>query len=309
MCRVATAQDERSVSTVLALGFPHMYPSLVSRPASAYRICWYGEPLPLAGPSRAQRAMRAVPSARVLDLAGDHAGRLLGNAERRRLRQLRERAAIERELGRNARRLRTERKAIHEFVMCSQARAVAAAAIGVEARVVPYGYHAALAGPIVPTAGPRDIAVLSLGRDVRARTRRASVLARVMRDLGPGIEVASVDRDLYGAERAALLARSRIVLEVRRVPASNSTVRYLLATAAGAALVAEPGDAWPLEADVHLVEARADRLADAVRELLDDEPHRCRLVSAGQELLGGRLSMRRSVRDVLRLDGNSQPRG
>jgi hypothetical protein len=83
---------------------------------------------------------------------------------------------------------------------------------------------------------------------------------------------------------------------VHRIPGGYPLYNFILASAAGAALVTEPLiRPEPLVPGVHYVEAPTADLAAAARDLLDDEPRRRRLVEAAQALLESDLDLRRTL--------------
>ncbi len=299
--RLSDPRDEWRFDAVLLLGYPHYYPSLRRAPRATRRISWYGENLPSEGPTRSESMARLLPSARMLDVAHDTFGRLLGPRSRGRLLRMRESAAAQRELGRNMAELRAARAWIDELVVVSSNRVSGAHLAGWQPRRVPFGYHAVMAGPLVaPSSAGRDIDVLFLGRDVHARGRRARALADFRRRLGGRAEVTVVDGGAMGAERHALLARTKVIVDIHRLPGNSTGIRYVLATAGGAALVNEETfDEWLPNPHELVVEVARDRLADEVVDLLADEPRRRHLVEAGQELLRIDLSMARCLAQVI----------
>jgi hypothetical protein len=172
---------------------------------------------------------------------------------------------------------------------------------GLASRVVPFGYHPAAAGPLLaPSAVERDVAVSILGRGLDGRPgRRSRTLARLVpaiERLGPVVLVDGV----WGAARDALLARTRIVLDVQNAAGNFGGLRFVTALAAGAALVTDTlDDPFPFESGIDHLEAPVDGLVAAVSALLDDEPRRQALVEAGQARLVDELSMRCSLERVL----------
>jgi hypothetical protein len=115
----------------------------------------------------------------------------------------------------------------------------------------------------------------------------------------PGLTVA---QDVWGADRNALLRRSRVVLNVQRVPGNFIGTRLILALAAGAVVVTDPmDDPHPFVPGVHYVEAPLGSVLDEAVALLADEPRRRRIVEAGQALLTREVSMPRSLARVLAL--------
>lgn len=297
--RVADATDEARVDSLIAIGYPHCYPDLLARRARAQRTLWYGEALP--PPTRTTtlaRLLRGLPSARALDVliaTSPDAGPL-----RRRLTRLRERAAVEREWARNLRELLAVKPQFDRIIVTSGDRSDSAQYARIQTDVIPFGYHEIGAGPLQAPAQPRDLPVLILGRDVSARTRRGFIVRTLSEQLAPGMVPTIVEGNVYGPERDRLLGRTRVVLDIHRVPGNSNTLRWVFATAAGAVLVSEPcSDPRPLIPGVHYVEAPIDRLSQAVRDILADEPKRRRIVEAGQDLLQGQLSMRHCLEQML----------
>ena len=91
-----------------------------------------------------------------------------------------------------------------------------------------------------------------------------------------------------------------MVVDIHRLPGNNPGFRFIVASAAGAALVSEPlARPEPLVPGVHYVEAHEDEMAEAVAALLANEPARRGLVEAAQALLSGELQMTRVLPRVL----------
>ncbi len=164
----------------------------------------------------------------------------------------------------------------------SRANADALARLGVpRPRLVPIGYVPQLTR-IAPA--PEDLDVLFYGS---MNGRRASVLEELARR-GARVHVVY---GLYGAERDALVARSRIVLNVHYYQAKVFEivrVSYLLANRR--AVVSERGcdraEEAPFEAGVAFAEHA--RLADRCLELLARPDERARLAEAGFRIMSAR---------------------
>src|SRR5262249_27996324 len=103
-----------------------------------------------------------------------------------------------------------------ELVVTSRDRSAVLGAWGLPARTVPFGYHPVHAGPLTaPDAGPRDIPLLLLGSRA-GHTRRAAAVDRLRaRGASHGLHVEEAS---WGADREALLRRTRVMLDVHRVP-------------------------------------------------------------------------------------------
>jgi len=246
--------------------------------------------LPSPGRGLVPAVLQTIPLPRLTDLAM----RLWPPLTRwRRLAHLRARAATERLYAKNLRELCRAATRFDEVVTTSQQRVAACRAVGIAARVVPYGYHPLTTGPLADAdVRGRDVPVLLLGTELKARTRRSAVIRSLEQALPPSVPLLTIGEGLYGEDRARLLRRTRVVLDVHRVPGSFTGLRVIMAAAAGAVLVTEPFEGpTPFAPGVHHVEAPADRLAEAVCGILRDDSLARRLVEAAQSLLRGELAM------------------
>jgi hypothetical protein len=297
---VRTPEDAVGVGRLLLIGRPGRYRPLLG-PQEArdpVRIVWTGEPLPTV-PRDASGAVvagkRASPARRVVRPIGAALRRapLPGRLDRRRVV-----VTTDRLLHANLGELAMATKAGARLVVTSRDRAATLAATGVEAAVVPFGYHERHAGPLTPIgAGPRDLGLVMLGSRA-GHTRRARQVAGLLRSEA-GRDLTVVE-GVWGGERAALLRRTRVVVDVHRIPGNFVGLRLLLTLAAGAALVTEPmTDPWPFVPGVHFLEAPMSDLLDVARGLADDEVERARLVDAGQTLLRDSLTMQASLERAL----------
>jgi hypothetical protein len=296
---VRSQADESSVGTLLSVGLPQYYDRLLAGRRSSRRITWFGEPLSRlrtdTGNGRTAGRRLIAPALRVLH---EPAKRMKRLPLPRRLDDLRAAAYIDHERRVNLDALIGQARAVDLVVVTSRDRAAVLAGFGVVARVVPFGYHAALAGPIVTDPNGRDIPAVAIGSGLNWSSRRARGVRACAAQLGASRLV--VSRPTWGADRDALLRRSRILLDVHRIPGNFIGLRILLAAAAGAVLVTEPlDDPWPFEPGRHYVEAALADLTPAIEALLADEPRRRRIVDAAQALITGPLSMASSLRAVL----------
>ena len=288
---VSTAAEEAEVDVVLAIGSVFLYPDLVARPRTARRVLWYTEPLPrMTGSSGGIHDL--LPTGRLLDVSRRVLPPLARTAAWRRWR---EKAANVREPMHNLVQLRRHAAAFDRIVIDAHARARGAIAAGIPVDVVPFGYHPAFAGPIGATV-LRDIPVVALG-NVDPIARRYRITAALEDGLArSGVELARIDGRVYGPARRAMLERTQVLIDIQRIPGNYPLYNFLLAAAAGAALVTEPLlRPEPLVPGVHYVEADAFGLAQAALDLLADEPRRLRMVEAAQALLTTDLDLRRTL--------------
>jgi hypothetical protein len=289
---ISSAADEAQVDVVLAIGSVFLYPDLVARQRKARRVLWHVEPLPRMSGAAGGGLHRLLPTGRILDLSRRAMPPIARTAAWRRWR---EQAANVREPLNNLAQLRRHAAAFDRIVIDAQSRAQGALEAGIPVDVVPFGYHPSYAGPI-GAQGRRDIDVVALG-NVDPVARRQWILAAVEDELrGSNVEVARISGHVYGAARRAVLERARVSVDVHRIPGGYPLYNFILASAAGAALVTEPLiRPEPLVPGVHYVEAPTADLAAAARDLLDDEPRRRRLVEAAQALLESDLDLRRTL--------------
>ena len=297
--QVDNGADEAQVEALVAIGSVRLYPDLVARQHVARRVLWHVEPLPRAASESGNPIHRWLPTGKLLDLSRAALPPFGRSATWQRWR---EQAANVREPLTNLALLRRHGPAFDRIVIDTQARAEGALSAGMDVAIVPVGYHAAYAGDLAAPGAERDVDVLSMA-NVDQIARRYRLLAEIEATLRrSGVELAQLKQHTYGVARRQALERARVVLDVHRVPGSHPLYRFILAAAAGAALVSEPLERpEPLVPGVHYVEAETPLLAEATLALLADEPRRRRIVEAAQALLAGELDLRRTLPRALGL--------
>jgi hypothetical protein len=150
----------------------------------------------------------------------------------------------------------------------------------------------------------RDIPVLWLGTPGSHRRRRS--LQRITDELARrGVEVTRIDGvrhpPVHGAERARLLSRSAIVLNLMRRPRDCNLLRFILAAPNRALMISEPMlPHYPVHDGIHFVEAPLDGMADAVCRYLDDEPARDRITEQAHRLVTTDLTLARGIESIMR---------
>lgn len=293
---VEGARGESDCDVLLAIGNPSIYPDLVRRTRRCPRVLWYAEPLYRRLPG-VGRVHEYLPTGRLLDIA---AATIPGFVQSPRFRDWRENAAVAREPLNNLATLRRTAHAFDRIVMDSHGRAKSASEAGLQVDVVPLGYHAAYAGPLV-AGGARDVDVLFFGRFINHFSRRRPALEQLRTELQQRkATLFVVTGDLYGLERRRALSATRIVADLHRIPGNLAWQRFILASAAGAAVVTEPIDnPLPFQRGVHYLESPAAEMADMLCGLLADEKRRGELVAAAQALLATEMSMARVLPRVV----------
>jgi hypothetical protein len=287
-CEVDRATDASfapgTTDAVLAWGnagwFPRAFERLAALPPHRRPVVaiWHSETLPFARASGVQRPrLTARELAKVL---------------------LRDARAIDPYT--NARRLvgLVRRGLVDVVVVTSEDRREFLTEQGIAAEALPRGYHPLFGADL---GRERDIDVVFLGAlNVPRRRRLLRALARA------GVDVVArggwTDPRYWGAARAALLNRAKIVLNLSRHPGQFAGERFTVAMGNGALVVSEPVyRPAPFRPGEHYVEARTDELASAIRRHLDDEDERRRVAAQGNAFVTRELTMKRSTERMLAL--------
>lgn len=309
---VKSPRDEASVDVLMTVGAPRSYAAFLDPPRRARRIAWFGEPLPRPGTGKhdATRGSDNETHWRTrqsrLRLSALNAGRaIVGPLTRQPLPgpigRWRESAAIAQEQFSNLEDAIWCASRVDRVVVTSRDRGAVLTAHGIALEVVPFGYSGAAYGALVPPgSSSSDIAIAVIGTGIGlGRLRRG----RILRTLAPGLhKLGRVEllEGVWGAERKAILRRTRCLLDISRIPGNFVGLRFLLALSAGCVPVTEPlDDPHPFRPGVDHAVASVDGLVETIAGLLADEPARRAMVCAGQELLRTELTMRRSLERVL----------
>jgi hypothetical protein len=293
--RLVDPADERSFERVLLISLsPDRWRDLLARPP-APRTLWYGEPLPSAT-SALGNVLRSFPSARLLDVTLAVLPRRVRPSS---LIRLRERAAAEREPVRNLRMLRRIAPSI-DLLAVSAGPSDSLADYPRPVRQALWGYHPHMCGALVDPARDRDVPVLVLASARDQYGRRETALAALRAQLEPEVPVLRISADLRGKERHELLSRTKVIVDLHRVPGNFGALRLVLGSAAGAVVVSEPYASTSIFVrGVHHLEAPIADLGSTVRGLLADEDRRREMARATQELLAGPASLTHNLRLVL----------
>jgi hypothetical protein len=294
---VCPGDDQGGLGVLLAIGHQESLLPVLASPHVCPRIVWTGEPV-VGAWGKGGGFLATVARSQALDLLSFlrplRSAPLAGPLAR-----LRSAATTERSGARSVRQLRDLVGTVDRLVVTSRDRQATLGDHGIVAHVVPFGYAPAVAGPLTPPdAMPRDLPMVFLG----STGSRAAVTRTLIRRWCDERADLTAARDIWGADRNALLRRARVILNVQRIAGDFIGTRLLLALAAGAAVVTDPmEDPHPFVPGIHYVEAPLENLLDEAGALLADEPRRRRIVQAGQALLANELSMTRSLARVLAL--------
>ncbi|MFV1966809.1 MAG: glycosyltransferase [Pirellulaceae bacterium] len=168
---------------------------------------------------------------------------------------------------------------------------------GIEASHVPMGYHPSLGGELPGQV--RDIDVLFLGRF--RGTRRGPHVRSLKRLLDQrGIVLTIVDKACYGQQRAQLLSRTKVVVNLLSFPWDFPGYRLLFSAACGAMVVSEScGNTEPFVDGTHFVGSRLDDLPRTIAHYLRDEPARSAIAANARKFVTRQLTLQNCLDRVL----------
>lgn len=165
-----------------------------------------------------------------------------------------------------------------------------------DVQFVPFGYHRSFGEY---HGLERDVDVLFLGR--LNNKKREVLLHNLSVELSAqGVELKIVDSDCYGAERTKLLNRTKISIDLPRVPWDFAIERFLISMSCGALLVSEGKQpAEPFRAGVHFVQTQAADMAGTILRYLRNERERAEISMAAYEFVNKEITLKKSVTEVL----------
>ena len=167
---------------------------------------------------------------------------------------------------------------------------------GIDIDFIPFGYHPAFGENLCLE---RDIDVLFLGRI--NNKRRAAILHKLSEELtAENVKLKIVDKDCYGDKRTQLLNRTKISLDLPRVPWDFASVRLLLSMSCCAMVVSEGNcPKEPFIKDVHYVQAADSDLTATILSYLRNEQQRHRITRDAYNYVKKENTLKKSVLDIL----------
>ncbi|MFQ6036721.1 MAG: glycosyltransferase, partial [Sedimentisphaerales bacterium] len=168
---------------------------------------------------------------------------------------------------------------------------------GFQVEFIPFGYHS-IFGQL--QGHKRDIDVLFLGRLNNERRRR--VIDRLFDELrANGVELTIIDRDYYNEGRTELLNRTKIMLNLLRVPWDFGPERFLMSMSCGALVVSEKiVKPEPYRPGVHFVQAQTQDLAAIICQYLKNDNEREKITHCAYEFVMGELQLEKKVLQLLK---------
>jgi hypothetical protein len=165
-----------------------------------------------------------------------------------------------------------------------------------DVQFIPFGYHKAFGENL---GLKRDIDVLFLGRI--NNKRRAAILHKLNEELtAENVKLKIVDKDCYGDERTQLLNRTKISLDLPRVPWDFGPERLLMSMSCCAMVVSEGNcPKEPFIKDVHYVQAGDSDLTTTILSYLRNEQQRRRITRDAYNYVTKEITLKKSVLDIL----------
>jgi hypothetical protein len=168
---------------------------------------------------------------------------------------------------------------------------------GFASRFVPIAYH--------PLFGDdmnlqRDIDVLFLGSLNNVRRKR--ILKTLKKNLAKdNIKFEIVDKDCFGKERTELLSRSKISIDLPRVPWDYAIERFLMSMGCGSLVISEiSANSSPFIPGTHFVSANAGVFESSIRYYLKNSKERERITKTSYNFVTNELILKNSVLAILK---------
>lgn len=166
--------------------------------------------------------------------------------------------------------------------------------MGIESKLMPFGYHHAWGRPIAGKT--KDIDVLYIGSSTPRRRPMLEAINKLLET--NGFQLTIIEGGCHGEERTELLNRSKVFLQLRQYPWELPRPRMMMAMACKTLFATESfHDTQPFRPKRHFVMAAPESLAETLVEYLCDDARRLEIVERSfnfvtQELAIGNVLVR-----------------
>lgn len=169
-------------------------------------------------------------------------------------------------------------------------------AIGIDAGLVPVGYHPSMGQKL---SLKRDIDVIFIG--ILKKYRRSSILKDVENKLSSkNINVLKITSEYNDEQRTVLLNRAKIIIDIPKFPWETAGTRFLMSMRCGALVVSECAeDTAPYKPGVHFVRAKTSELAEAICYYLEHQDQRQKIVDSAYAFVTNELTMKNSLLQIM----------
>jgi hypothetical protein len=178
---------------------------------------------------------------------------------------------------------------------------------GIKSHLLPVGWHEEWGYAL---ERQRDIDVVFLGHikdGKRTRANRLRIVNETAAELKKrGYALQIVEQFCYGKERTELLNRTKVVLDVARVPWDLPGMRLIMSMACGALIVTSyVGNPYPFTAGQHLIQSPSHSLAASIAYYLEHEDQRKAItIRASQHL--EKMKLHIQLKKIIQTAGLSQ---
>jgi spore maturation protein CgeB len=146
----------------------------------------------------------------------------------------------------------------------------------------------------------RDIDVLFIG--ARRKDRRREILEKCFKTLeAKGIKIYIADNNCYGEERTRLLNRSKIVLDIMRIPWEMPVMRLLMSMSCGALVISDWTQSPEPFRPEHLVQVEFAHLPETILYYLENSQKRERITNSAYNYVIEQVTLTQSLTKIIDL--------
>jgi hypothetical protein len=163
---------------------------------------------------------------------------------------------------------------------------------GIDAQFLPVGQQSFF-GEDLQT--PRDIDALFIG-SLKSKRRRLQLDQLMSRLAAYGLTTHVPDGPIWGQARTKLVNRAKVLVHMHNFEWDTPWMRWNLASANGAAIASPPLSVpHPMRPSIDYLSAPIEDLAEAIRDLTQDETRRQQMVVACQARISEHMTAARSI--------------
>ncbi len=177
--------------------------------------------------------------------------------------------------------------------------------MGINAHLLPIGYHSMWGENLAYEN--RDVDVVFLGHIRKKKGKRGLIVRHVEQQMQRhGIKMKVVKDGCFGRERTELLNRTKILLDVVRMPWELPGMRMLIAASCGTLNITcgYAGDDAVYRPGEHFVETSPSKLVDTIQYYLNNESQRHKIAVQARNFLLQKNSFADTVEKVLKVFQN-----
>ncbi len=167
---------------------------------------------------------------------------------------------------------------------------------GFNAEFIPFAYHHSFGEDMNLK---RDIDVLFLGRLNNARRKKIvkNLSQKLQKDK---IRLKVVDNNCYGKQRTELLSRSKISIDLPRVPWDFGIERFIMSMSCGSLIISEISEnTSPFITGTHFVSSDEDKFASVIKHYLKNDIERHAITQTASHFVRQECTLQKSVCQII----------